>query len=180
MRTLVMSAAIVAMLAATASAGACPPPSSTPAVIVARLVDGCWAQAGYRPGFKKLYRKIVPRELVWFNGVEGDLERHARIINGEIYITLTDFARHLGCVITWGPSRGCITVSRGDFTVILIRGSLTLPGRQIPHVAGPPAVVRGGVTWVPVRKFAELFGAQAHWNSEKRRLDVTFPEPGRR
>jgi len=48
------------------------------------------------PAFFKVQRKIILREIVWFNGREADLEKHGFVRQGRVYITLTDLLRHIG------------------------------------------------------------------------------------
>ncbi|MCD6352008.1 MAG: copper amine oxidase N-terminal domain-containing protein [Armatimonadetes bacterium] len=174
---LVLAAAFVA-LAATQAYGAGPMVTSSMSALpsmAAKVTSAAVAQAGFKPGFMKMYRKRLPREIVWFNGREADLEHHARIIHGRIYITLTDLARHLGLAIVWGPSRKEIRVTRGQTTVIVCPSKSAAVQVFGQPVAGPPAVQRGGLTWVPVEPFATLFGATVTWNDAKHRLDVTMP-----
>lgn len=138
--------------------------------LAATVASATLMEAGYQSGFGKVQRKRIAREVVWFDGREADLEHHARVINGRIYITLTDLSRHLGCSILWGPSRQYIEVSKGDKTVVLCPCGGGAHG--VPHVSGPPAIRKQGLTWVPVEPFATLFGATVTWNAEARRLDV--------
>jgi hypothetical protein len=137
------------------------------------LIVAAVGGAGFQPGFSKVYRKRIGREIVWFDGREADLEHHAKIMDGRVYITLTDLARHLGCAITWGPSNRYIEVSRGDMTVVVCpKRCRGVKGTGCPCDGWPPAVQRGGVTWVPVEPFATFFGATVAWNPEDRRLEV--------
>ncbi len=167
----------VAMLAAPyaraygAGPGPCLVAGSLP-TLAAEVASAAFAQAGFQPGFSKVYRKRLTHEIVWFDGREADLEKRARIINGRIYITLTDLSRHLGCSMVWGPSRHYIEVSRGNKAVVVCPGGCVATKVYGKPVAGPPAVQRRGTTWVPVDPFATLFGATVQWNAEARRLDV--------
>jgi hypothetical protein len=124
--------------------------------------------------FAKVYRPYIWRELVWFNGREGDLERHAVRRHGLIYITLTDLIRHLSGSIVWGPSARFVEVKRGDVTVRVI------PGGRKAIVNGQAKALPGAsfrsnrLLWVPVQPFAGLFGAKSTWNAAAHHLDVTF------
>lgn len=126
------------------------------------------------PSFGKYYRRSIPREIVWFNGREGDLEKHAIRRGGYIYITLTDLIRHIGGSIVWGPRYSFVQVKRGGLTVRVI------PGSSKVIVNGEAQSIRGrtfrmdGRLWVPVRPMAELFGCAAEWNAGLRRLEVSL------
>ncbi len=128
------------------------------------------------PAFLKLQRKIIPREIVWFNGREGDLERHAFVRRGRTYLTLTDLMRHIGGTIIWGPSESYIEVHRNEVTI------RTIPGSSIVYVNGQktnlghPATQRGGRTFVPLRLYCDLFGLHTDWNELEGRAYVTFRE----
>ncbi|MBC7288778.1 MAG: hypothetical protein H5T86_12230 [Armatimonadetes bacterium] len=170
---LIVLAALVACAAQGLAQQAPTSAASGSAMAVGGALTGAAAK-GAAYTFVKIQRRHIPRERVWFNGREGDLERHAICYRGVWYITLTDMVRHLGGTIVWGPSRKFIEVRRKG-TVIQI-----VPGKHGLWVAGqpcwkPPLVIqRGNTTWVAVCPFAQLLGATATWNPVGRRIDVTF------
>ncbi len=118
------------------------------------------------PAFKKFYLRRIPRELVWFNGREGDLEKHAITRKGYIYITLTD--------LVWGPRDSFVEVRRDNRTVRVFPGTAKVLVNSEVESVGAPTFRVAGRLWVPVRPFAELFGATAEWNAGLRRLEVAF------
>lgn len=133
------------------------------------------SQAGAEmPGFGKYYRRHIPREIVWFNGREGDLEKHALRRRGYIYITLTDLIRHIGGFIVWGPSYRFVQVKRDDLTVRFIPGTAKVIVNGEAESLGAATFRISGRLWVPVRPTAELFGCVAEWNAALRRLEVSF------
>ena len=80
------------------------------------------AAAG-QPVFIKLHHKKILREIVWFNGREGDLEKHGTMRGRHILITANDLMRHIGGTIEWGPPGNLILLRRGDVTVQITPGS---------------------------------------------------------
>jgi hypothetical protein len=129
------------------------------------------------PPYAKTFRAVISQEAIWFNGTEGDLERHAFISKGRMYITLNDLMRHIGGHIVWGPSAKYIDVTRNDTTVHLIPGSskATVNGRPVD--LRMPVTVRDGLTYVPARALCELFGIYIEYNKAERRAYVATPQP---
>lgn len=120
----------------------------------------------------KVYRKLLLREIVWFDGREADLEKHAFRQNGQIYITLTDLIRHIGGGIVWGPEASYILVERGGTQVRVFAGtSRVLVNGQARSLAAP-AVRIDNRTFVPVRSMLALFGVSSQWNAGQGRLYV--------
>ena len=188
-RNVMLMCAVLALAVwVVAIATASPTDAASPALVAPAkaVAAGSLAQArkGQQPTFVKLYRKRIFRERVWFNGREGDLEKHAIFRNGTWYITLTDLMRHLGGTIIWGPNASFIEVHRKGVVVRVIPAKpkrksaasaatvSATPGQTT--VVWPVAIRLGNRTWVAVKPFAELFGATVTWNAEARRVDVTF------
>ncbi len=191
---MVVVAGLAVGLFLTAHASACVLDVTTSAwAAPAKIVSFAATAQGQkaRTNFVKLYRKRIFRERVWFNGREGDLEKHAICKNGQWYITLTDLVRHLGGTIIWGPNNNYIQVRRKG---VVVRVVPTRPSKEwvklgLPSpvvmvapplepgeklVVWPVAIRLGDRTWVAVKPFAELLGASVTWNTEKARVDVTF------
>ena len=179
--TLLCAGLIVAVLIA-AETSACPITTTATALVApAKAVTSAAMAQGKRARsrFVKIYRKRIFRERVWFNGREGDLEKHAIFKDGQWYITLTDLMRHLGGTIVWGPSHRFIEVRRKGVIVRVVpdrKAAKSPPNAPIGTIVitWPTAMRLGDRTWVAVKPFAELFGASVTWNAEARRVDVTF------
>lgn len=129
------------------------------------------------PAYEKTYRAVIRQEAIWFNGTEGDLERHAFISNGRMYITLNDLMRHIGGHIVWGPSGKYIDVTRNDKTVHLTPGSSKATVNGNPVDLRLPVTVHEGRTYVPARALCELFGVYIEYNKAERRAYVATPQP---
>ena len=126
------------------------------------------------PPFMMLYRRYIPREVVWFNGREGDLEKHGFRKNGQIYVTCTDLFRHIGGTILWGPTDNWIELHRNDTVVRVIPGSPTVIVNGTGQNLSAPCFRRDGQTYVPVQSLCAVLGLNTSWNSDEQRLYVTF------
>lgn len=129
------------------------------------------------PPFEKLYRARLTHEAIWFNGLEGDLERHAFIDKDRMYITLTDLLRHVGGTLIWGPDSDYIEVHRNDITMRVVPGSKTVRVNNNTVDIHKPIVVRGGRTYIPVRAVCDLLGVYIEWNKNEKRAYVYAPQP---
>lgn len=126
------------------------------------------------PPFMRLYRKYIPREVVWFNGREGDLEKHGFRKHGQIYLTCTDLFRHIGGSIVWGPTSNWIELHRNDVTVRIIPGSNKVIVNGTPQNLAAPCLRKSDQTYVPVEALCAAMGLNTAWNAEEQRLYVTF------
>jgi hypothetical protein len=124
------------------------------------------------PAFVKLYRKLILREVVWFDNREADLEKHAFFSNQRVYITLTDLMRHIGGSMIWGPSGSYITVERNGVKVRVIPGSSRVIVNGEKKSLGQVAMQIGNRTFVPVRPMLSIFGVDVNWNRAQHRAFV--------
>ncbi|NLO72913.1 MAG: copper amine oxidase N-terminal domain-containing protein [candidate division WS1 bacterium] len=126
------------------------------------------------PVFQIIYRRVIPREIVWFNGREGDLERHGFRRSGQIYITAADLFRHIGGTIVWGPTHNWIELHRNDLTIRVIPGSRRVYVNGQARSLAAPALRIDQRTFVPVQSLCEVLGLPTHWNTDEDRLYVSF------
>lgn len=134
------------------------------------------ALGGPASGFNKLYRARVFHEIIYFNNREADLERHAFIRGGRIYITLTDLIRHIGGTIIWGPEEGQVQVQRNGVTLRVLPNSATVYVDGVKRNLGCSTVRRGNRTFVPVRPLCALLGIATEWDFSADRAYVTYSE----
>jgi len=131
------------------------------------------AAAG-QPAFVKLHHKKILREVVWFNGREGDLEKHGTIRGGHVLITLTDLMRHLGGTIDWGPPSDLILATRNNVTVRVTPGSRTAYVNGQPQQMPVAAFRTANRTWVPIRAMCNFYGVQVSWDYYTDRAYITY------
>ncbi|MFP3904541.1 MAG: stalk domain-containing protein [Armatimonadota bacterium] len=126
------------------------------------------------PDFFKLKRKVMKREIVWFNGREADLEKHGFIRNKRVYITLTDLIRHIGGGIIWGPSQDYIEVHRNNMVVRVFPHSSRILVDGNPRHLDRATTRKQNRLYVPVRPMCELFGVGVDWEKDINRALVNF------
>jgi len=132
-----------------------------------------WAQSS-APDFQIIERKTIQREMVWFNGREGDFEYKPFMKEGRVYVTLLDLMRHIGGNLLTGPPQNLIELERNR---TLVR---VLPGEHYALVNGVKTDVerapikRGAAMYVPLRFYCNLFGIAVDWNRIEQRAYVSF------
>ncbi|MFW6156972.1 MAG: stalk domain-containing protein [Armatimonadota bacterium] len=131
---------------------------------------------GGKPVFMKLYKPRIYREIVYFNNREADLEKHAFIRNGRVYITLTDLMRHIGGSIIWGPDDDQMMVHRNDVEVEVFPHRSTVHVNGVETSLGYTTLRKQNRTYVPVRPFTGLFGIVTEWDFQDDRAYVTYQE----
>ena len=127
-----------------------------------------------QPSFVKLQHKKILREIVWFNGREGDLECHGTMRGGHVLITLNDLARHIGGTLEWGPPSSLILLTRSGVTVRIIPGSSTAYVNGQPRSMQVAAFKVANRTWVPIRSVCKFFRIQVDWDVYTDRAYVTY------
>ena len=132
-----------------------------------------WAQSS-APGFQIIQREKIQREMVWFNGREGDFEYKPFLKNERVYVTLLDLMRHIGGNLLTGPPKNLIELERNN---VLVR---VLPDEHYAMLNGVKTDVertpikRGGAMYVPLRFYCNLFGIAVEWNRIEQRAYVSF------
>lgn len=148
---------------------------------------------GPRPPFNKLYKPKIFHEIVYFNNREADLEKHAFIRKGRVYITLTDLMRHIGGSIIWGPCDQQVVVFRNGIAVKVFPNKATVCVSQDPAnfaiaqqalrddrfvgfkmSLGVKTVRKQNRLYVPVRPFCAIFGVVTDWDLKTDRAYVTY------
>ena len=146
---------------------------SIPLYVFNNSQQALFAQAAAgKPDFLKVQRKSLLREIVWFDGREGDLEKHGFIRGGRVYITLTDLIRHIGGGIVWGPNHRYIEIHRNNMVVRVVPDSSTIYVDGRKQRVDRPALRIDGRTYVAVRPMCELFGIGVDWNYRTNRAMV--------
>ena len=124
--------------------------------------------------FKIIERKKIEREMVWFNGREGDFEHKPFMKDGRIYVTLVDLMRHIKGTILKGPPQDFIEVERGDVLVRMLPGETYALRNGVETDVERAPTKRAGAWYVPLRFYCKLFGIAVDWNRVEQRAYVTF------
>ena len=110
--------------------------------------------------FKIIERKKIEREMVWFNGREGDLEHKPFMKDCRIYVTLVDLMRHIKGTILKGPPQDFIEVERGDVLVRMLPGETYAPPAGQAPAEGRGASAEALAAASPSDYFREVFEAR--------------------
>jgi hypothetical protein len=124
------------------------------------------------PQFAKVYRKLLLREIVWFDNREADLEKHAFVSGGHVYITLTDLLRHVGGGIIWGPSERYVLVERNGRKMRFVPGSSRVYVNGVPKSLGGASMRIENRLFVPLRPVLSLLDVPSNWNRVQGRMYV--------
>jgi hypothetical protein len=116
------------------------------------------------PQINKVYRKIIMREVIWFNDREADLEKHAYFSHNRVYITLTDLLRHVGGSVIWGPTSSYVEVERNNVKMRFVPGSSTVYVNGKRESLGRATSRIDNRLFVPVRPVLALLGVGTDWN----------------
>ncbi len=132
-----------------------------------------WAQSS-APDFQIIERKTIQREMVWFNGREGDFEYKPFLKNKRVYVTLLDLMRHIGGNLLTGPPKNLTELERNKVLVRVLPGQhyVLLNGMKTDVERAP--IKRGGAMYVPLRFYCNLFGISVEWNRIEQRAYVSF------
>ncbi len=97
-----------------------------------------------------------------------------QIINGRTLIPVRFISESFGCVVGWDASSGKITISRGDFNIVLFKDKKTayINGEEVQ--LDVPATIVSGRTLVPVRFISEGFGAEVSWDGETKTITIDW------
>lgn len=128
---------------------------------------------GWAEDFKIIERKKIEREMVWFNGREGDFEHKPFMKDCRIYVTLVDLMRHIKGTILKGPPQDFIEVERGDVLVRVLVGETYVLRNGVETNVERAPIKRAGAWYVPLRFYCGLFGVAVDWNRVEQRAYVT-------
>lgn len=122
--------------------------------------------------FVKVYRKLIMREIVWFDNREADLEKHAFKSGGQIYITLTDLLRHVGGTIIWGPDQSYVMAERSGVKMQFVPGSSRIIINGQKRTLGQNTIRVDNRLCVPLRPLLRLMGITMEWNKVQGRAYI--------
>ena len=132
-----------------------------------------WAQSS-APGFQIIERKTIQREIVWFNGREGDFEYKPFLKKGRVYVTLLDLMRHIGGRLLTGPPKNLTELERNKVLVRVLPGEHYVMLNGVKTDVQQAPIKRGSAMYVPLRFYCNLFGIAVEWNRVEQRAYVTF------
>ncbi len=132
-----------------------------------------WAQSP-APKFQIIHREKIQREMVWFNGREGDFEYKPFLKEGRVYISLLDLMRHIGGKLLTGPPKNLIELERNKTLVRVLPGEHYVLVNGVKTDVERVPIKRGSAMYVPLRFYCNLFGISVEWNRVEQRAYVNF------
>jgi len=132
-----------------------------------------WAQSS-APDFQIIHREKIQREMVWFNGREGDFEYKPFLKEGRVYVTLLDLMRHIGGRLLTGPPKNLIELERNKTLVRVLPGEHYVLVNGVKTDVERAPIKRGAAMYVPLRFYCNLFGIAVDWNRIEYRAYVSF------
>ncbi|MGO4376062.1 copper amine oxidase N-terminal domain-containing protein, partial [Paenibacillus sp. MCAF20] len=103
--------------------------------------------------------------LVYVDGKKLNLSASAFAQNGVTFVPMRNIFSALQASVTWEPKTKTIIGRKGNITITLTVGQKTalINGKSVKLDAAP--IVKGGVTFVPVRFTSQSLGATVKWDS---------------
>lgn len=120
---------------------------------------------------------VTPSHLVQLNldGLPLATDVPPLAQNGRTYLPFRALAEGIGVTVSWDSDTKTVHASDGNSVVELTIDCQTARRNGVPiHLDAPP-LATAGRTLVPVRFFAESFGAQVQWDPVTRCVLVTSP-----
>lgn len=104
-----------------------------------------------------------------------ELDAAPFIFNGRAMVPLRFIGEKLYAKVSYDPATKTATFTRGNTVVIVKIGSPTanVDGKEVKF--DPPATIKDGRTFVPVRFIADAFGAKTTWEPQTKQIGIVFP-----
>lgn len=117
-------------------------------------------------------RGSVPSPRILIDGVERFPSVAPFVTEGTTYLPFRDLAEAMRTSVAWMEDTGEVVVDGGSRTLRFAPGAAhaSLNGERIPME--PAGIVRENVVYVPVRFFAEAFGAMVVWEGKTRVVQI--------
>ncbi|MDQ0111106.1 stalk domain-containing protein [Paenibacillus harenae] len=118
--------------------------------------------------------------LVYVDGKKLTLSASAFAQNGVTFVPMRNIFGALHASVTWEPKTQTIIGRKSNITITLTVGQKTalINGKAVKLDAAP--IVKGGVTFVPVRFISQSLGATVKWDSAANTIRITSPEEAER
>ena len=110
-------------------------------------------------------------------------------INGRLMVPFREFGERLGSTVSWeGTAQRILLQRQGMYSILYIGNAIIqhgdytlLPGNQFhplttqQSVMDSPALLVGGVTYIPLRAVAQAMGAKVFWDDHTRTATILAP-----
>lgn len=126
-------------------------------------------------GCATAYAGTIPK--INLNGNKILLQDSPFIENGTTYIPLRALADNMGISVDWDSATNTATLKSGTTTITQAIGSKTATVNGQPVNLPAEALIRDGVTYIPVRFAAEALGGEITYNTDANSVNITYTMP---
>ncbi|KOP68305.1 copper amine oxidase [Bacillus sp. FJAT-18019] len=111
--------------------------------------------------------------LSFANNISNTFD-NGKIENERILIPLRAVSESFDSEVTWNQAKKSITIIRGKRELVLHVNSRTALLNNATLSLDVPAKIDNGITYIPARFFAEIFGGTALWSEQERKATITI------
>jgi outer membrane protein assembly factor BamB len=108
------------------------------------------------------------------DGKETPLDVPPQIIKSNTMVPLRFIAEAFGCKIDWDGNERKITITKGDFSMLLWLDKTTAKVNGADKILKAPPTSVKGRTLVPIRFIAEAFGATVNYDAQTKEISITW------
>lgn len=117
---------------------------------------------------------IIGSNTARIDGNTVQIEEPPFIMNGRSYVPLRLISEAFGANVIWNDETKGITIIKDDKKIDMVIGSTNaLVNDKLFELDAPP-LIRGGLTFVPVRFVSEVLGGEITWNERIKLILIEF------
>jgi hypothetical protein len=124
---------------------------------------------------KTMIELQVGSPSAYINGKRIQLDAPPFIEAGRTLVPLRFIGEAFGAKVAWIAEQNKAVISLGQKTIEVTIGSKTALVNGKEHSLDVAAKISQGRTFVPLRFIGEAFGASIVWESESKRIILTYP-----
>lgn len=117
----------------------------------------------------------IPR--VYLNDNKVLIQNSPFIENNTTYIPLRTLADNIGATLTWSADDSTFTMTYGIYKIKMRINNNTIHVNETARQLSAPAILRDGVTYVPVRFIQEAFNGEISYNQNTNEIFVKMELP---
>lgn len=99
-----------------------------------------------------------------------DVQPEIRV--GRTFLPMRAIAESMDCAVNWDQTKYMVTITKGDNKLEFFVGRSIYYVNGQPKTASVAPYIKDGRTLLPVRDFAESFGAQVNWDGDTASVNI--------
>lgn len=135
-------------------------------VVTATLTLGCAGMA---------FGGNIPK--VYLNNSKILMVKSPFIENGTTYVPLRTLADNIGATLTWNASNSTFLFKYGIYNVTMRVNNNTIHVNDASRQLSSPAILKDGVTYVPIRFVQEAFDGKLEYNQKTNEVFISLELP---